>query len=232
MNDALSPALPDAIIFDFDGTILDTETPEYLSWSEVYEAHSVELPLALWTESIGRGHDTIVFDPYGYLESLTGQRVDQVAIRARRRARYHELLALETPRPGILEWLDAAQGLGIPLAVASSSNRDWVGGHLQRLGLRDYFELLRCADDVVRAKPDPELYLSACTALAALPERCIAIEDSPNGLKAAKQAGLFAVAYPNPMTASLSLDSADYQITPTGIVSLHEILSLAAGRQV
>jgi HAD superfamily hydrolase (TIGR01509 family) len=231
MNDAPT-SLPDALIFDFDGTILDTETPEYRAWSEVYEAHNVELPLALWTDSIGRGHDTVTFDPYGYLESLTGRRVDQVAIRARRRARYHELLALETPRPSILDWLNTARSLGIPLAVASSSNHAWVGGHLKRLGLRDYFEVLRCADDVVRTKPDPELYLSACTALAARPEQCIAIEDSPNGLKAAKQAGLFAVAYPNPMTASLSLEIADYRMNAAAVVPLREILSLAAGRQV
>jgi HAD superfamily hydrolase (TIGR01509 family) len=231
-NDAALPFLPDALIFDFDGTILDTETPEYYSWQEVYEAHGVELPLAIWTESIGRGHDTATFDPYGYLESLIGRRVDANTIRPGRRARFYELMALEKPRPGIGEWLESARILGIPLAVASSSDRDWVAGHLKRLGLRDYFDVLRCADDVTRTKPDPELYHAACTALNACPERSIAVEDSPNGLRAAKQAGMFAIAYPNPMTADLSLEIADLLIENGEFMTLNEIFTLAAGRQV
>jgi HAD superfamily hydrolase (TIGR01509 family) len=232
MSDTPAPFLPDAVIFDFDGTILDTETPEYRAWSEVYAAHGVELPLALWTEAIGRGHDTATFDPYGYLESLTGRRIDYASVRTRRRARFAELLALESPRRGIADWLEGARTLGIPLAVASSSDRDWVGGHLKRIGLRDYFDVLRCADDVVRTKPDPDLYLSACAALGARPERAIAIEDSPNGLRAAKAAGLFAVAYPNPMTADLALEIADLHVSIEAVIPLAQILSLAAERQV
>jgi HAD superfamily hydrolase (TIGR01509 family) len=222
--------LPDAIVFDFDGTILDTETPEYQSWVEIFTEYRVELPLETWTACIGLGAAAIKFDPYACLEESLRRRVNRSLIRQRRRARFYELLALQEPRPGIVAWLKAARAQDIPLAIASSSDRDWVVGHLKRLGLRDYFMLLRCADDVTHTKPHPELYLTACAALNARPAHSIAIEDSPNGLRAAKSAGMFVVACPNPMTASLSFDAPDLYLSTAESLSLETLIQHAANR--
>ena len=112
-------------------------------------------------------------------------------------------------RPGVRDYLDAARRLGLGLAVASSSSRRWVAGHLERLGLADRFDVLRCAEDVTRVKPHPDLYVAALKALGAAPVAAIALEDSPNGVLAAKRAGLFCVAVPNPLTAKLDLTAAD-----------------------
>ena len=86
------------------------------------------------------------------------------------------------------------------LAVASSSERDWVDTHLERSGMRRHFGVIRCADDVSRVKPDPDLYLVAIEVLGVASGEAVAFEDSPNGVRAARAAGLRVVAVPGPMT--------------------------------
>jgi HAD superfamily hydrolase (TIGR01509 family) len=198
-----------AIVFDFDGLILDTETPEFRSWGEMYEEHGAELDFETWAVCIGTGD---VFDPYAELERRLGRPIDRDVIRQRRRQRNQELLGAETIRPGVLDYLTEARRRGLRLAVASSSSREWVGGHLERLGILDRFDHLRTSDDVRQVKPDPELYLSALTALGVAGDEAIALEDSPNGVLAAKRAGLFCVAVPNALTRRLSFEHADLTV--------------------
>jgi beta-phosphoglucomutase-like phosphatase (HAD superfamily) len=102
--------------------------------------------------------------------------------------------------------------LGLKVGLASSSSCSWVNGHLERLGLRNYFDILRASDDVQCTKPDPDLYLAALGALGVRVDQAFAIEDSPNGALAAKRAGLFCVAVPNELTRRLSLDHADLRL--------------------
>jgi beta-phosphoglucomutase-like phosphatase (HAD superfamily) len=111
-----------AIIFDFDGTILETELPDYLSWQETYREHQCELPMSLWLNAVG-GSDTD-FDPYGYLEQQIGRALDRPQLREKRRARLNELIAQQSIRPGVMEAIISAQQLGLRLGVASSSGRD------------------------------------------------------------------------------------------------------------
>ncbi len=127
------------------------------------------------------------FNPYDYLETQVGRTLDRNEIRAAKRKRFAELVEAECALLGVTEYLTEAKRLGLKLAVASSSERAWVEGHLSRLGLLDYFDGLRCADDVTRTKPDPELYLSALQMLGVSAEAAVAIEDSPNG--AGRQSG-------------------------------------------
>lgn len=195
-----------ALIFDFDGLILDTEGPEYQSWSEIYQAYGCRLDFARWATCIGTAN---TFDPYAELERQLGKPIDRGQIRTARRARNEELLRAESVRTGIAEYLDAAQEFGIACAVASSSPRSWVAGHLRRLGLLDAFACLRCADDVLEVKPNPALYQAAIAALGVTPFEAVALEDSPNGVLAAKRAGLTCVAIPNATTRQLPLDHAD-----------------------
>jgi HAD superfamily hydrolase (TIGR01509 family) len=231
VNYLLMQELPmDALFLDFDGTILDTETMEFLAWEEVYHHYGFELPLSLWADSIGRGANDIKFDPYAYLQKQLGAPLDDSIVRTRRRARYLELVESAPIRPGILAYLSDAARLNIPVAVVSSSNHDWVDGHLRRLGLLSLFAFTRCYGDVPLAKPHPDLYLSACQTFQVTPSRTAAIEDSPNGLLSAQRAEVIAVAFPNPLTAMLDLSHADLRVDDLYAMPLETLLTWMAMR--
>jgi HAD superfamily hydrolase (TIGR01509 family) len=126
--------------------------------------------------------------------------------------------------PGVVEHLDAARAAGLKVGVASSSSRDWVMGHLVRLGILDRFDCLRCRDDVANVKPEPDLYVAVLECLGVAASEAIAIEDSPNGVLAAKRAGLRCVAIPNSITARLDLGQADVVLGSLAEVTLAELL--------
>lgn len=211
------------LIFDFDGLILETEGPDYQSWRELYGEYGCTLPLDRWVTLIGTAEHG--FDPYAELEAQLGRAVDRAVIRARRRARYGELVAAETVLPGVLPYIEDALMLGLRLAVASSSSREWVTGHLERLGIRSRFSAIVCREDVVRTKPDPALYVSALAALGLGPEEAIALEDSPNGIAAAKRAGLYCVAAPNALTSGLDTGGADLRLASLAELPLEDLLA-------
>jgi HAD superfamily hydrolase (TIGR01509 family) len=212
-----------ALIFDFDGLILDTEVPDYQSWLEVYQEHGCHLPLSTWATYIGGAAE--VFDAYADLETQLGRTIDRQAIRTQRRQRYSELVAAQPILPGIVDYITTAKRLGLKLAVASSGTQDWVFGHLTRLALLDYFDCVKCASDVERVKPDPALYLAALSALQIDAKQAIAFEDSPNGVRAAQRAGLFCVAIPNPLTCQLPLEHADLRLNSLSDLPLTALLA-------
>ena len=216
-----------AIVFDFDGLILDTELPELQSWQEIYQAHGCTLPFAMWAMGIGTAG---AFDPYAYLEEQLGRTVDRETVRAQQRQRCDALIATQAVLPGVRDYLAEAGRLGLHLGVASSSSRAWVSGHLTRLELSQHFLCIKCRDDVSRPKPDPALYQAALEALAVQPQEAIALEDSPNGILAAKRAGLFCVAVPNPLTRQLSLAQADLQVSSLADLPLPKLLAAALPR--
>jgi HAD superfamily hydrolase (TIGR01509 family) len=220
---------PRGLVFDFDGLILDTEGPEYQSWLEIYGEHTCELPLSVWSACIGTAMD--VFNPYDYLESQYGKPIDREAVRAKHKTRCAELLEGQLVLPGVREYVLDAKRLGIKLGVASSSSRWWVAGHLERLGLIEHFDCIRTRDDVTHSKPDPELFLSAAECLGLRPEEAIAIEDSPNGVTAAKRAGLFCVAVPNLVTRELPLEHADLVLTSLAELPLEQLILLVQDRR-
>lgn len=200
-----------ALIFDFDGLMVDTESAAYESWLEIYREYACDLPLSLWSAVIGGSGNE--FDPCAYLESQVGSPLDQAAIRARRWQRKLELVATQPLLPGVADYIEAAKGLGLKLGVASSSSRKWVVGHLDRLQVTNQFDTIICADDVRRVKPDPEIYQTSVSRLGIRPKQAVAIEDALNGLLAAKGAGLFCVVVPNQLTHQLPLDDADLRLT-------------------
>src|ERR1700693_1890120 len=182
-----------ALVFDFDGLILDTEEPVYRSWLEVYQAHGEELPFERWVQIVGS--TTAGFHPQHHLEERLGQSLPKEVLdrRIRRRA---EMMPAQEVLPGVLRRIAEAKAMGLKLGVASSSTTEWVRGHLARLGILDSFECVRCRDDVANAKPEPDLYLAVLDCLSVPASDAIAIEDSPNGVLAAKRAGLRCVALP------------------------------------
>ena len=195
-----------ALVFDFDGLILDTETSVYEAWRAIYEDHGQQLPIDLWHSAIGT--DGSSYDPLAHLKGLVGA-LDVEALQARRRAIRDGMLEALDAMPGVENCLTYAREQGMQLAIASSSPMDWVSGHLDRLGIHDRFETIVTRDQVRAAKPAPDLYRRAVDRLGVEPREAIALEDSPNGVAAAKSAGLYCVAVPGPMTRALSFDSAD-----------------------
>ena len=206
-----------ALVFDFDGTLVDTETPEFEVWQEVFAEHGVAMPEGFWSNLVGRGAEQEVERPRALLERLTGRPFEGDRLR---HDRTMAMIRQAPLRPGVLALLDAADSEGLPCAVASSSRHDWVDPGLGSRNVAHRFETVLCADDVVRAKPFPDLYLEACRRLDADPEWTVALEDSPNGLAAAKSAGLFAVATPNPATRDLDLAAADLLVEDLTAVTL------------
>jgi HAD superfamily hydrolase (TIGR01509 family) len=210
-----------AIVFDFDGLILDTEEPIYRSWLEVYEAHGETLPFERWIRTVGS--TTEDFHPQRHLEERLGRSLTPEVVEARI-GRRTELILAQHLLPGILQYVDAAKSLGLKLGVASSSTRDWVGGHLERLGILGRFDCVSCRDDVTSAKPAPDLYIAVLDCLGVSPSEAFAIEDSPNGVIAAKQAGMLCVAVPNSITARLDLSHADLVLRSLSEVTLPDLL--------
>jgi len=127
---------------------------------------------------------------------------------------------------GVRDYVADAKRMGLLLAVASSSSRAWVLGHLERLGLGAQWDAVRTRDDVARTKPAPDLYLSAVAALGVAPEEAVAFEDSANGIAAAKDAGLLCVAVPNALTAGMDLSRADLRLGSLAETPLERLLAV------
>lgn len=210
-----------AVVFDFDGLILDTEEPVYRSWLEVYQAHGEELPFERWVQIVGS--TTTGFHPQRHLEERLGRPLPQDVL-DRRMGRRTEMILAKAALPGVVQRLDEARALGLKLGCASSSTQDWVRGHLDRLGILDRFDCIRCRDDVEHAKPEPDLYLAVLDCLDVGAGDAFAVEDSPNGVTAAKRAGLRCVAIPNSITAGLDLSGADVLLASLAEVTMAELL--------
>jgi HAD superfamily hydrolase (TIGR01509 family) len=212
----------EALIFDFDGLIIDTETPDYLSWKAVYEAYGCELPLLIWQDNIGSVN---FFNPYIYLEELVGRPLDRTVVHAQRKQLDRELLAQQTILPGVENYLAEARQMGLKIGLASSSPHDWVDGYLEQLGLTRWFDVVRCRDDVEeRSKPDPAVYLAALAALEIDALSALALEDSPHGALAATRAGLRCVIIPNQMTRALPFGPVDHRLDSLADMPLAQLL--------
>jgi HAD superfamily hydrolase (TIGR01509 family) len=211
-----------ALLFDFDGLLVDTESPSFEAWADVYRQHGHELTLETWSAAIGTLDG---FDPFGHLEGLLGRPVDRARVNERRRAAEHAAADLEELRDGVADYLGEAERLGLARAIVSSSDREWIRRHLDRLDLLDGWSCIVAADgDAARAKPRPTLYLEALERLEVSAEEAIAFEDSPNGITAAKAAGLYCIAVPNPTTAALDVTHADLVLRSLEDVPLGELL--------
>jgi HAD superfamily hydrolase (TIGR01509 family) len=212
-----------ALIFDFDGLLVDTETPAFESWQSIYTEYGHTLSLDLWKEALGTSHG---FDPLAHLATLAGKPIDRDGLWARRVASKEQLAALQPLLPGAQTILDQVRALGLACALASSSDRMWIDRWLSLHNISDCFSCVRTADDVVRTKPSPELFLSAAACLGVPPSACLVFEDSPNGILAARAAGMRCVAVPGAITRQLELPPADLVIESLDALPLARILEL------
>ena len=212
-----------AFLFDFDGLILDTETASRAGWEWLYRRHGHELPQEKWAQVVGTSG---VWDPMADLEELVGEPIERAALNELRYAHEISLIEAEELRPGIAEYLAAAERHGLKRAIVSSASRRWIDGHLTRLERAVGWHAILTADgDHERAKPRPTMYLEALHILDVAADEAVVFEDSPNGVRAAKAAGIFVVAVPNTVTRDYGLDEADLVVGSLADLPPDELLA-------
>ena len=211
---------PDAVIFDFDGVILDSETAEFESHRLIYERCGVPLTPAEWCDQIGiwvEGHeDRWAVRLRGLSDRAPGS---SAAFKDEQHRLFQELVSRE-PMRGIRALIDALVEAAVPLAIASSAPARWVVPTLDLLGLSGRFQTIVTAHDVQRRKPAPDVYLEAARRLQVDPARTVAIEDSGPGIAAAAAAGMKTVAIPHWLTETHDLTPAMLRVAHAGELTL------------
>ncbi len=203
-----------ALIFDFDGLILDTETPLIDSYGDVHASHGVAFDRTLFLRNVG--HAEYAFDPWHGFSPHT----DRALLEEERRVRKNERLLQQKVLPGVVALLDAGRTRQLRIGLASNSEHAWVEPHLRRLGLQDRFEFLACRGDAPSPKPEPDLYNLVLNRFGLRGHESIAFEDSQTGVLAAKRAHCWVVAVPNVSTAHHDLSPADVRLTSLAEVDL------------
>lgn len=208
-NKIITQALCDAkaVLFDFDGVILDSEWPIYQSWKRVFKREGQNLEHAKYVNCIGSDFDA--WSPPNYLEELTGKTFDWDKEDAGRRVEIFRDLENAQAMSGVAELV--AHLSEKPTAVVSSSSHNWVDGWVKKLNLTPHFNTTVCRGDAPKIKPAPDLFLEAAKQLKVNPSDCLVIEDSINGLLAAHEAGMKVLAVPNRLTHILDFSPADWQ---------------------
>jgi putative hydrolase of the HAD superfamily len=209
------------VIFDFDGLIIDTESAIIGAWKQAYALCRRPFPEKTFQEMIGRSVHP--FDPLEDLLSNGNSPVSREEIKRQFDETNNTLIRNSPILPGVTGRLFEARARGILTAVASSSSHDWVDRHLKDRELFHHFDLIRCRDDVARAKPWPDLYLSVLESLGVPRNRAVAFEDSMNGLTAAHQAGITCIAIPNIITQGHDFSAADRVVASLEEIDLDEI---------
>jgi HAD superfamily hydrolase (TIGR01509 family) len=214
-----------AVVFDFDGIVLDSETPEFESHRRIYERCGVALTVDEWCDQIGAWTEGKDERWAMRLRKRSTSAPDAVAYQAEKRGIFLEVLPRE-PMRGIRKLIDTLSAAGVPTAIASTSSARWVVPALEGLGLRPTFGAIVTGDEVARRKPAPDLYLEAARRLGVDPARSIAIEDSVPGIAAAKAAGMKAIAIPHWLTERHDLSAADLRVTHAGELTLDRLAAL------
>jgi putative hydrolase of the HAD superfamily len=219
---------PHALILDFDGTVLDTETPACQSTAQIWADYGVDLPMDWWLAGMGTDRKQSWVQE---LENRIGQVLDQDLIMETRQRIKNEMTENQPVLPGVTELLDAAARRGITTAIGSSSPHAWVDQHLKRVGLYEKFSYIVCRDDVGEvAKPAPDVFLHALKLLRVEASSAAVVEDSPNGLKAALAAGIRTVVVPNPLVTSLDFSGAYARLETLDEMSPNALLDLLFGQ--
>jgi putative hydrolase of the HAD superfamily len=212
-----------ALIFDFDGLMLDTEMPEYIALGEVYSEMGQGLAMETYGSVVGSQYSQ-KYDPVTDLQALTGSTLDRVAFWKRVNKRRLELIEKNQILPGVREIIQQGLAYGLKLAVASSSSHGWVDGYLTRHGLFDFFDVIKCKEDVTNIKPAPDLFLAALRTLQVQAHEAIIFEDSANGVLAANQAGIRVVLVPNQITQRLDIRGETLRLSSLADLSLKDFL--------
>ena len=210
-----------AIIFDFDGLIIDTESVWFEAYKEVLVDYEIKLTLEKFSEVVGT-HDDVLFS---YIEENCSIPFDRESLESKVSALVQVKLRDAVLRESVEDYLLAAKQAGLKIGLASSSSRAWVEGFLKQMNIYDYFEVIKTKEDVSDVKPDPELYLKAIEALGIEATEAVAFEDSLNGLLAARKAGLHCVIVPNSVTAHLMFEDYSLRLSSMAEKSLEDVIN-------
>ncbi|PEJ57251.1 HAD family hydrolase [Bacillus sp. AFS002410] len=209
-----------AVIFDFDGLIVDTESVWYEAYKEVLNRYKVELTLQKFSEVVGTS-DEILFE---YINSNLKEPIEKEIIEQMAKELVDEKLLEPVLRESVEDYLISAKNAGLQIALASSSSREWVQSFLEKLNIYEYFSVIKTKEDVAKVKPDPELYLKAIEEIGVDVTEAIAFEDSLNGLIAATKAGLQCVIVPNSVTSHLAFENHSLRISSMAEKSLEDVI--------
>lgn len=210
------------IVFDFDGLIIDTETPELKAWQELFESYGIDFPFQDYVQNIGMTYDDA--SAIQILEERLGQKLDQKAVFQEFKRHKVALIDEEPLCDGIMDYLESAREMGIKVGLASSAKLEWVGYHIKRKAIEPYFDVVYTVEDASAPKPDPALYTMTVETFGLQPDEVIALEDSFNGIQSAKAAGLYAVAVPNPVTSVFDFSAADLILESLTDISLPDLM--------
>lgn len=216
-----------AVVFDFDGTLVDTEWSIYQLAATAFTDFGIDLDVPTWASIVGLADG----EWWERLVDENGWAVDRdrwfAVYDALDRTFRDTLPAVD----GAARLLDGLAREGVPLAVASSSSAEWVAGHLERLGLLDRFAVLAGADRTGGVgKPSPDVYVLACADLGVDPAACVAVEDTSHGIEAAHAAGLVCVAVPSRITRHTDLSAADLTVASLADLSVAALRDLVTAR--
>jgi HAD superfamily hydrolase (TIGR01509 family) len=214
----------EAVVFDFDGLIVDTEWSIYEMAASTFAEFDIDLEVPVWASIVGLADES---DWWARLVETNDWVVDRDDWWRRYRALDRSFRDHLPVLPGVVDLLDALAAAGVPAGIASSSPREWVAGHLDRLGLLDRFATIAGVDRTGGVgKPAPDSYLLACADLDATPARSVAIEDSSHGVTAAKAAGMACVAVPSRITRHTDLSAADLTVDSLTGLTLSDLGAL------
>ena len=211
-----------ALVFDFDGLILDTESSMIDAYADVHAAHGVPFDRTQFLRSVG--YPDFSFDPWHAFEKWA----DRAALEAERRERNRELDLGLTILPGVVALMDEARAAGLRLGLASNSGHAHVERHLGRLGLLDRFSIIACREDFASPKPEPDVYRLVLNRLGIKGREAVAFEDSVVGTRSARRAGLWVVAVPNGSTAQMDFPQAHLRLNSLADTNLADLQARAA----
>jgi len=206
-----------AVIFDNDGVIVDSEPLHHLAEKQTMARYGVEITEDEFLKYVGIGTEQMFGDWIKKFQ-LTADPTEMIE---RHQRTIMQLFAEQVqPTPNVIPFIQQLTDKKYKLAVASSSQRALVEIGLRKYDLLKYFQAVVCADDVTNPKPDPELFLLAAEQLQVRPAECLVIEDSSAGIKAAKAAGMYCVGYLNAHSGQQDLSAADVVVSDFGEIQL------------
>jgi HAD superfamily hydrolase (TIGR01509 family) len=222
MSATTAPSLPAAVIFDWDGVVIDSSAQHERSWELLAAEENLYLPPDHFKKGFGKKNQVIIPALGWATEPAEVQRLAD-----RKEELYRELVRRDgiQPLPGVRELLKALGQVGIPRSVGSSTPRANIDLVREVAHLASLFEAITCAEDVSHGKPDPEVFLLAAAKVGAEPAHCVVLEDAHVGIEAARRAGMkcLAVATTHPLEELQDADRAVAslaEITPTDLAAL------------
>jgi HAD superfamily hydrolase (TIGR01509 family) len=214
-----APLSFEAIIFDHDGTLVDTESADFRACEALFEEYGQTLALEHWADVVVghyAGYD-IIFDEL--IAAAHQKKLTREILRRRLRALWQVNLANVALMPHAERVIHTLYQAGYPLGVATASDQKWVERWMGQFELLPYFSAIATKDQVTNNKPAPDVYLLAAEKLGVSPGRCLVFEDTLAGVRAAKGAGMTVMAVPSPLTKSLNFSQADGIINNLGGVT-------------